>query len=110
MDKITVAVPCYNEEPVLELFYKEITVVAAKMPQAEFEFLFIDDGSRDGTLSKILELSNRDSRVKYISFSVISARKREFTQVWKTHPGTMWSSWMRICRILRPCFRKCTGR
>ena len=69
MDKITVAVPCYNEEPVLELFYKEITAVAAKMPQAEFEFLFIDDGSRDGTLPQILELSERDSRVKYISFS-----------------------------------------
>ena len=69
LDKITVAVPCYNEEPVLELFFKEITAVAAKMPQAEFEFLFIDDGSRDGTLKKIMELSERDSRVKYISFS-----------------------------------------
>ena len=69
MDKITVAVPCYNEEPVLELFFKEVTAVAAKMPQVEFEFLFIDDGSRDGTLKKIMELSDRDSRVKYISFS-----------------------------------------
>ena len=46
MDKITVAVPCYNEEPVLDLFYSAITAVAKEFPGTEFEFLFIDDGSR----------------------------------------------------------------
>ena len=50
MDKITVAVPCYNEEPVLDLFYSAITAVAKEFPGTEFEFLFIDDGSRDNTL------------------------------------------------------------
>ena len=69
MDKITVAVPCYNEEPALDAFFEATSAVAAQMPYVEFEFLFIDDGSRDGTLNKILALADRDSRVKYISFS-----------------------------------------
>ena len=69
MDKITVAVPCYNEEPVLDLFYSAITAVAKEFPDTEFEFLFIDDGSRDNTLGKVQSFAQRDSRVKYISFS-----------------------------------------
>ena len=69
MDKITVAVPCYNEEPVLDLFYRAITAVAKEFPGTEFEFLFIDDGSRDNTLGKVQSFAQKDSRVKYISFS-----------------------------------------
>ena len=69
MDKISIAVPCYNEDPALEPFFSAVTGVAEQMRGVEFEFLFIDDGSRDGTLEKILALSRRDSRVKYISFS-----------------------------------------
>lgn len=69
MDKITVAVPCYNEEPVLDLFYSAITAVAKEFPGTEFEFLFIDDGSRDNTLGKVQSFAQKDSRVKYISFS-----------------------------------------
>lgn len=69
MDKISVAVPCYNEEPALEPFFAAVSAVAEQMPDVEFEFLFIDDGSRDKTLEKMQELAQRDSRVKYISFS-----------------------------------------
>ena len=69
MDKISVAVPCYNEEPALEPFFAAVSAVAEQMPDVEFEFLFIDDGSRDKTLEKMQELARRDSRVKYISFS-----------------------------------------
>ena len=69
MDKISVAVPCYNEEPALEPFFAAVSAVAEQMPDVEFEFLFIDDGSRDKTLEKIQDLAQRDSRVKYISFS-----------------------------------------
>lgn len=70
---ISVIVPCYNEEEVLPLFYGEITKVSAQMQQAHpeliFEYLFIDDGSKDRTLKKLRELSRSDSRVRYISFS-----------------------------------------
>lgn len=69
MDKITVAVPCYNEEEALTPFFAEVTRVAAEMPYVEFEFLFINDGSRDRTIDKIRQLAARDERVRYISFS-----------------------------------------
>ena len=69
MDKITIAVPCYNEEEALTPFFAEVTRVAAEMPYVEFEFLFINDGSRDKTMEKIRELAEKDPRVKYISFS-----------------------------------------
>lgn len=69
MSVITCVVPCYNEEQVLPLFYNEIKKVADDMDYADFELLFVDDGSIDNTLEVIKELSINDKRVKYISFS-----------------------------------------
>ena len=70
---ISVIVPCYNEEEVLPLFYAEITKVSAQMqaahPELRFEYLFIDDGSKDKTLSGLRRLAKQDSRVRFISFS-----------------------------------------
>lgn len=69
MDLITIIVPCYNEEESLPLFYKEIVKVAKKMKEVNFEFLFINDGSKDKTLDILRELSKKDKRVRYVSFS-----------------------------------------
>lgn len=69
MKLISVVVPCYNEEEVLPLFYREITRTAGEMPEYEFEFLLVDDGSGDGTLSVMRGLAGGDERVKYLSFS-----------------------------------------
>ena len=66
---ISVVVSCYNEEEVLPIFYKEIDDVSKKLDSVNFEFLFVDDGSKDKTLNTIKDLSKDDSRVKYISFS-----------------------------------------
>lgn len=66
--KLSVIVPCYNEQESIFLFYEEITRVASEMEET-FEFLFINDGSSDQTEQCIKELSEKDSRVKYISFS-----------------------------------------
>lgn len=66
---ISAVVPCYNEEEALPLFYAEIVKVAKRLPEADFEFLFVNDGSRDRTLSILRDLAKRDSRVKYLSFS-----------------------------------------
>ena len=70
---ISVIVPCYNEEEVLPLFYAEITRVSEEMqaahPELTFEYLFIDDGSKDHTLRDLRRLSKQDSRVRFISFS-----------------------------------------
>ncbi len=69
MEKISVIVPCYNEEESLPLFYEEINNISKKMNKIKFEFLFIDDGSSDKTLSICKKLTKKDSRVRYISFS-----------------------------------------
>lgn len=66
---ISVIVPCYNEQEVLHMFYDEISRVAGEMPAYDFEFIFINDGSRDNTLNICKELAAKDERVKYISFS-----------------------------------------
>ena len=69
---LSIVVPCYNEQEALPYFYKEICRVAGEMKAshgAEFEFIFVDDGSRDNTLAIARELHKKDPRVRYISFS-----------------------------------------
>lgn len=70
---ISVVVPCYNEEEVLPLFYDEIVRVSGEMmnahPHLSFEFLFINDGSKDKTLAILRNLAKKDDRVRYVSFS-----------------------------------------
>lgn len=68
-EKISVIISCYNEEESLPIFYKEITSVAKKMRANEFEFIFVDDGSKDGTLSILKKFAEKDKRVRFLSFS-----------------------------------------
>lgn len=68
-DKISIIVPCYNEEESLPLFYEEINKVSLPMKNVVFEFLFINDGSVDSTLDILKKLAKSDKRVRYISFS-----------------------------------------
>ena len=72
MELISVVVPCYNEQESLSLFYPEIVKIAEEMSiknDLDFEFLFVDDGSKDDTLKILRDLSVTDKRVRYISFS-----------------------------------------
>ena len=66
---VSLIVPCYNEEKALPSFWKEAKTVTDQLTDYSFEFIFVDDGSRDGTLTILRELAAADSRVKYISFS-----------------------------------------
>jgi len=68
MKKLSVIVPCYNEEEAVPLFYEAFLKETKDMPVA-FEFVFVDDGSRDGTVAEFEKLHQRDDRVHYISFS-----------------------------------------
>lgn len=69
MSLLSVIVPCFNEEDALPFFYEEIKKTAKEMNDVDFEFLFIDDGSKDKTISEIKRFASTDHRVKYISFS-----------------------------------------
>jgi glycosyltransferase involved in cell wall biosynthesis len=69
MEKITLVVPCYNEEEALPHFYEAAIKTIESLPQHSFEFVFVDDGSKDKTLDVLKELAGKDSRIKYISFS-----------------------------------------
>ena len=69
MPLISVVVPCYNEEEVLGKLYDELTRVAGLMDYVDFEYCFVDDGSSDRTLEMLRELSKRDERVRFVSFS-----------------------------------------
>ena len=53
MEKISIIVPCYNEEEAVPLFYREICRVFQEIPDIELELIFVNDGSRDGTLKVV---------------------------------------------------------
>ncbi len=71
MEKISVIVSCYNEENALPLFYAEMERVREEDFEgiAEFEYIFVDDGSKDKTLDIIKLLKEQDEKIKYVSFS-----------------------------------------
>ena len=66
---VTLIVPCYNEEESLPIFYDAVCAVAKELPGCELTMLLVNDGSKDGTLSVMHELAQKDSRVQYLSFS-----------------------------------------
>lgn len=68
MKKISLIVPCYNEEEALPYFYRETTKVLAGMPY-EYEILLVNDGSKDKTLDIMKELAAKDPHIVYLSFS-----------------------------------------
>lgn len=69
MTRLTLIVPCYNEEAALPVFCERVDAVVSALPQVEAEFLFVDDGSTDATLPFLRALAERDRRVRYLSFS-----------------------------------------
>lgn len=69
MEKISLIIPCYNEEEVLGILYDELKKVTTQMNTYDFEFLFVDDGSKDKTLSVLKMFAEKDDRVIYLSFS-----------------------------------------
>lgn len=70
---LSMIVPCYNEELNVTPFYREACAVAQRLASAgtisDYELLYVDDGSRDGTLSALRTLAERDAHVRYLSFT-----------------------------------------
>ncbi len=71
MDKklISVIVPCYNEEKALPYFFEELDKVIDQLPEYDFEAIYINDGSKDETLSILRKRAENDSKTRYVSFS-----------------------------------------
>lgn len=69
MERIEILVPCYNEEAVLEKFYERVQSVIAGINGCEFQYIFVNDGSTDGTLEIMRRLRQRDDRVHYVGLS-----------------------------------------
>ncbi len=65
---ISIVVPCFNEEASIPLFFKTMEAVREKMTY-DFEYMFVNDGSKDKTLAVLRELSQEERSVKYLSFS-----------------------------------------
>ena len=70
MKKISIVVPCFNEEETVPIFYEEVSKIWEKLKEkANIEFVFVNDGSKDKTLDELRKLAKKDKRVRYISFS-----------------------------------------
>ena len=67
--KLSIVIPFYNEENMIQKMYDALVAEINKITKAEFEIIFINDGSKDRTFEKMLAIADSDSRVKYISFS-----------------------------------------
>lgn len=69
MALLSIIVPCYNEEATVNLFYTHTSAVCAALEGVEAEFLFVDDGSTDGTLDIVRALAAEHPGVRWLSFS-----------------------------------------
>ena len=69
MVDISFIVPMYNEEDVIDIFFAKMSETLAKLPQYSYEYICVNDGSTDKTLSLLRERAKKDQRVKVISFS-----------------------------------------
>ena len=69
MKKISILIPCYNEEKSLSLLYPELVKLMDGNPAYEWELMFVNDGSADGTLSILRQLQQQDARVNYVDLS-----------------------------------------
>lgn len=67
--KISILIPAYNEQEVLQALYERLGNLAKGTPQYDFEFLFINDGSRDRTLEIIKKYAGEDDRIAYLNLS-----------------------------------------
>jgi len=86
---ISIVVPCYNEEPTLNILYTELNKVTASMSEYDFEYVFVNDGSKDRTLTILRELASTDKRVKYVSFSRNFGKEAALLAGLKTAKGDM---------------------
>ena len=91
---VELVVPCFNEEACAGLFYDAVEELFSKTLTAyDFQLIYVDDGSSDGTLDKIKEITAKapEGRVHCISrFPAISGKKQPSMPGWNTPPVILW--------------------
>lgn len=90
---LSVVVPCFNEEEVLQETHRRLTEVFESEPSVQLELVYVDDGSRDRTLDLLRELQRLDRRVRVVSFS------RNFGHQFAVTAGLDHSSGDAVCVI-----------
>lgn len=110
MDRISVIVPCYNEQEAIPIFYNEILKDRGTAYVRRRRFRFSSsDGSKDASLAEMKKLAEQDSRVKYVSFSRNFGKEAAMYAGLSYADGVMWLLWMWIFRTRLPCCPRCTG-
>ena len=89
MSKISIVIPCFNEEEALPVYYREMRRVMEEMSEEEFELLFVDDGSSDRTLPILKEMN-----AATCLFPGISGKRRRSMQVLRMPKEITWRQWM----------------
>lgn len=102
MADLSVVIPIYNEEGNIPLLYERLTAVMQGMG-ISWEFIFINDGSRDRSIQLLKELAVKDPRVRYIDFSRNFGHQIAVLPVWTTAGAKPWSSWTPTFRTRRSC-------
>lgn len=69
MKKVTILIPCYNEEQSLPLLYEQLAILTDSHAEYNWEILFVNDGSKDNTILLIKQLSQKDNRIAYVDLS-----------------------------------------
>lgn len=69
MSMVSIIVPAYNESKNLEYFYREVNSVLNKIPNLTYEIIFVNDGSKDNSRNVLKNLSNQNSKIKYLDFT-----------------------------------------
>ena len=78
MDKISIIVPCFDEQKALPILYKELNkVTESNFNDVEFEYIFVNDGSSDKTFDIIKEFAKNDKRVIYIYLFLETLEKKQ---------------------------------
>ena len=69
MKKVSILIPCFNEEKSLPMLYPELAKLMDAHAAYEWELMFVNDGSADGTIDVLKQLRQQDSRVNYVDLS-----------------------------------------
>lgn len=113
MKHLSIIIPCYNEAAALPYFLREIRKVADQMSATKplsFEFLFVNDGSKDRTLDILREAAKQDKRVRYISFSRNFGKEAAMYAGFQNCTGDYAAVMDADMQALRPCCRRCMKR